>query len=124
MAHRPTDPDCIFCRIAEGTIPARVIHETDDLIAFHDVNPQAPVHALIIPKAHYENMLDDIPADLVSAVFNEVPVVARMLGLDEGGFRTITNSGPDSGQTVYHLHVHLIGGASMEERMVRLQSEA
>lgn len=123
MDDRRFDPDCIFCRIAEGSIPSRKIHETDDLIAFHDVSPQAPVHALIIPKAHHRDLCDDVSDELIGTLFSAVPTVARMLGVDESGFRTVVNTGSDAGQTVFHVHIHIIGGAPMAERMVRLTSE-
>ena len=106
-----TKHDCIFCRIARGEIPSRKVHEDDEILAFHDINPSAPVHFLIIPKVHVENLYD---ADL-----SHQKVLGRMLGLagelarKEGagdGFRLIVNNGKVGRQEVYHLHMHVLGG--------------
>lgn len=112
--------DCIFCKIASGEIPAREIYRDDEIVAFHDVSPQAPVHALIIPIAHHANLGDDVSERLMGRLFSLVPRIARELGVADSGYRTIVNTGADAGQTVHHLHVHVIGGAPMTERMVNL----
>jgi len=105
--------DCIFCKIAAGEIPATVVYEDDDVIAFDDVNPQTPVHTLIIPKQHYHSLSDDVPPELLGKLFSKVRTVAELKGVGERGYRVITNMGLDGRQTVFHLHVHILGGATM-----------
>lgn len=104
--------DCIFCRIAKGEIPANVVYEDDRIMAFHDLSPVSPVHVLIIPKTHIDNIAtlteDDLP--LVAHLLGKVGEIAKSLGVDESGFRLVTNSGVEGGQTVGHLHFHLGGG--------------
>lgn len=103
--------DCIFCRIAKGEIPSRKLYEDDDIFAFHDINPQRPVHFLIIPKQHIASLYDAAPEH--QAVLGKIMVkageLARSVGLEEG-FRTLVNTGRIGGQEVYHLHVHILGG--------------
>lgn len=105
--------DCIFCKIAAGEIPAKVVYEDDDILAFEDANPQTPVHTLIIPKQHYENLSDDIPAEILGKLFSKVRYIASLQGLEDRGYRIVANTGEDGRQTVFHLHVHLLGGATM-----------
>jgi histidine triad (HIT) family protein len=104
--------DCLFCKIARKEIPAATVYEDDQLIAFKDISPQAPVHLLIIPKAHCAGLADMTPE--VAAAAARIPQVAGRIAADQGGlaggWRLISNCGPDSGQTVYHLHFHLLGG--------------
>ncbi|MCC6647114.1 MAG: histidine triad nucleotide-binding protein [Polyangiaceae bacterium] len=105
-------PACIFCRIAKHEIPARVVLEDDDVIAFHDLSPQAPVHALVIPKAHVVS-LDELTPEhgaLHLSLLQGARRVARELGLTEGGYRVVANTGRDGGQSVFHLHLHVLGG--------------
>lgn len=109
--------DCIFCKIANHEIPSTVVYEDDAVIAFDDLNPQAPVHTLVVPKAHYENIIDGVPAETLAAMANAVAEVARAKGLDEG-FRVITNTGAAAGQTVMHLHWHVLGGRDLGEGLV------
>ncbi|MEN9773415.1 MAG: hypothetical protein RL322_485 [Pseudomonadota bacterium] len=106
-----TDHDCIFCRIVRGEIPARKIHEDEHILAFHDINPSAPVHFLIIPKRHIANFYDvrDEDFDLLGHLFGMIGPLARREGLDDG-FRVIVNNGRVGRQEVYHLHVHVLGG--------------
>ena len=111
--------DCIFCKIANGEIPSSIFYETEDLVAFDDLNPQMPVHCLIVPKAHYANLAADVPGEVFAKLFAAVPVVAHMKGIDESGYRVVINTGKDAGQTVQHLHVHVLGGAPMSERMFK-----
>lgn len=112
--------DCVFCKIAAGEIPAQKVYEDDLVVAFHDLSPQAPVHVLVIPKAHADNLLaarsldDDVLARLLRAAAN----VAESLGLDKTGFRIISNCGADACQSVQHLHIHLLGGTKMPAKMV------
>ncbi len=105
--------DCIFCKIAAGEIPATVVYENERVLAFEDLNPQMPVHALIIPKEHYANIGDGVPDDLMGHVFNTVKKVAEIKGIADSGYRVIVNTGSDAQQTVHHLHVHVLGGAPM-----------
>ena len=109
--------DCIFCKIAEHEIPATVVYEDDLVIAFDDLNPQAPVHTLVIPKAHYENIIDGVPAETLAAMTHAVAEVARIKGLDEG-FRVISNKGVNAGQTVMHFHMHVLGGKNLGENLI------
>ena len=105
------DPDCIFCRIVEGRIPARTVFEAAELLAFHDINPWAPVHVLVIPKEHIPTLADTGPqhAGLLGRMLALAPRLMRELGVGQG-FRTVVNCGPDGGQEVYHLHMHVFGG--------------
>lgn len=107
--------NCIFCKIAAGTIPSRKVYEDDEIVAFHDLHPWAPVHFLMIPKAHIASMAHVGPEH--AALLGRMMVLAPKLALEqgcnpypEGGFRIITNAGVEGGQEVHHLHVHVIGG--------------
>lgn len=105
--------DCIFCKIASGEIPSQKIFEDDTVIAFKDLNPKAPVHVLIVPKKHVASVADFTADDkeLAAHIFVDVvPKLANELGIAENGFRVVMNTGDDGGQTVHHLHVHLLGG--------------
>jgi len=110
--------DCIFCKIAAGEIPSTKVYEDDRILAFKDINPQTPVHILIIPKAHYDsvNGLDESSAPIVGDIMLIAKKLAKEFGLDNG-YRIITNIGEDGGQTVKHLHFHLLGGAKLSEKM-------
>lgn len=110
--------DCIFCKIAAGDIPATVVYENDDVVAFEDLAPQAPVHVLVIPRTHYSGLNDDVPAETYDALLSSVSKIAEAKGVRESGYRTIINTGADAGQTVHHLHLHIIGGVSLPEGMV------
>lgn len=102
--------DCLFCRIARGEIPAARVAETDECIAFRDIAPQAPVHVLIIPRQHFESM-DEVPdASVVGAMSMLAQQVARSEGIAGTGYRCVINTGRDGGQTVGHVHLHLLGG--------------
>ncbi|MEG0026714.1 MAG: histidine triad nucleotide-binding protein [Raoultibacter sp.] len=105
--------DCIFCQIASGVIPATKVYEDDQVYAFDDLNPQMPVHVLIIPKQHYANLGDGIPDDVMGHLFNTAQTVAKIKGIDEAGYRTIVNTGDDAQQSVHHIHLHILGGAPM-----------
>lgn len=110
--------ECIFCKIARGELPVNAVLENEQVIAFDDVSPQAPVHTLVIPKRHYESLADDVPAETLGAIFSAVHEVATIKGVIESGFRVIVNSGSDANQTVGHLHVHVMGGREMSHGMV------
>lgn len=108
-------PSCIFCRIAAGEIPARVIHRDDRAVAFHDASPQAPVHVLIVPRAHHAHLLDaeaEAPG-LAGHLVSVATLLARDLELASSGFRLVFNTLGDGGQTVFHLHLHLLGGREL-----------
>ena len=108
--------DCIFCKIANKEIDSKFVYEDDLVVAFRDLNPQAPEHILIVPKKHVAKIIDFTAEDknLAAHIFVEVvPKIAKQIGVDEKGFRLVINTGDDGGQTVPHLHVHLIGGRKM-----------
>lgn len=104
--------NCIFCKIAGGEIPCKKVYEDEKVFAFYDIEPQAPVHVLIIPKAHYSSTLalDESSADILGNMVLAANKTAKELGVDESGFRLVMNTGKDAGQTVPHLHMHLTGG--------------
>ena len=108
--------DCLFCKIAAGTIPSRKVYEDDELFAFHDIHPWAPVHFLMIPKAHVPSMAQLGPEH--ACLLGRMMVLAPRLAMEQGcnpypagGFRTVINTGEEGGQEVHHLHMHVIGGA-------------
>ncbi|MBQ3048462.1 MAG: histidine triad nucleotide-binding protein [Oscillospiraceae bacterium] len=105
---------CIFCKIAAGEIPSNKVYEDDKVLAFYDLEPQAPVHFLVIPKEHISgaNMITAENSDIVAHIFEVIAKATAELGLD-GGFRVVTNCGEDGGQTVGHLHFHVLGGRSL-----------
>ena len=107
--------DCLFCRIVEKKIPAKIVHEDDQTLAFDDVNPQAPVHTLVIPKKHVAAVLNCNAQDegLLGQLLLACAKVAKQKGLAESGYRVVVNTGRDGGQTVFHLHVHVMGGRHM-----------
>jgi len=107
-----TMSECLFCKIARKEIPAALVYEDDSLLAFKDIFPQAPVHLLIIPKTHCECLADMTPEVAVTAgrILQVAAQLAQEHGVATSGWRLLTNSGPDSGQTVFHLHFHLLGG--------------
>ena len=102
--------DCIFCKIIKGEIPSEKVYEDDEILAFKDIQPTAPIHILIIPKQHITNLMEIAPEDsaLMGKIVEAMQKVAKQLGVDEKGFRIISNCGPDSGQEVMHLHFHLL----------------
>jgi len=110
------DPNNVFARILRGELPCKKVFENDDVLAFHDIKPQAPVHVLVIPKAAYVS-LDDFAAEArpaeIAAFFTAVGAIARQLGLAEDGYRILANHGPNSHQEVPHFHVHIFGGRAL-----------
>ena len=107
-------PDCLFCRIVAGEVPAALVAETERTIAFRDISPQAPTHVLVVPREHHADLAACADADpgLLADVLGAAVAVARQEGL-EGGYRVLTNTGPDGGQSVHHLHVHVLGGRAL-----------
>lgn len=107
--------DCIFCKIANKEINSNLVYEDESVVAFRDLNPQAPQHILIVPKKHVANITELDDKELAAHIFTEVvPKIAAEVGVAEKGFRLVINTGEEGGQTVNHLHVHLIGGRSMQ----------
>lgn len=108
-------PDCLFCAIAAGQIPATVVLESDRTLAFRDINPQAPTHVLVIPKEHHEDVaaLAKADAGLLGEMITQAHEVARADGVGESGYRVVFNTGGDAGQTVQHVHAHVLGGRSL-----------
>ncbi|HEY0928389.1 MAG TPA: histidine triad nucleotide-binding protein [Gemmatimonas sp.] len=108
-----SDPSCIFCRIVAGEIPATVIARTEQALAFRDLHPQAPSHLLVIPTRHVDSLATAEDAVELGAVLSLAAEVAKSEGLADGGYRVVTNIGADGGQTVQHLHFHVLGGRQM-----------
>ncbi|MCX6382663.1 MAG: histidine triad nucleotide-binding protein [Armatimonadetes bacterium] len=105
---------CIFCKIASKQIPVEALYEDANFIAFRDMNPQAPIHILIIPKVHIETIMELDSETLMTGAFRAVQATAQLLNLTAEGFRTVVNCRENGGQTVYHLHFHLLGGRFMQ----------
>ena len=110
--------NCVFCKIIDGSIPSKKVYEDDKMVAFYDLEPQAPVHVIMIPKAHIEsaNDLNSENSAYVAHIFSKVPEIAKSLGLSDG-YRIVNNCGSDAGQTVFHIHFHLLGGKKLENKM-------
>lgn len=107
--------DCLFCKIVERKIPASIVYEDEDVLAFNDIGPQAPTHVLVIPKRHIPTLNDLQEGDdaLIGNMIRRAAAIARERGLSAGGFRTVFNTHADAGQTVFHIHLHLLGGRKM-----------
>lgn len=112
--------DCIFCKIIKGEIPSEKVYEDEDILAFKDIHPATPIHVLIIPKKHITNLMEVAEEDsqLMGKIVVAMQKVAKQLGIDEKGFRIISNCGPDSGQEVMHLHFHLLAGRVLGPKIV------
>ncbi len=109
------DSSCLFCRIIKEEIPCQLVYQDDEVVAFHDINPQAPLHLLIVPRKHIRTTLDLAPADeaLVGHVFTVAAKLAATFGVATDGFRLVNNCNAAAGQTVWHLHFHLLGGRNL-----------
>ncbi len=107
--------DCLFCKIAAGKIPADTVFEDDEFLAFRDIDPQAPVHILVIPRRHVASLLELESTDdsVIAGLYRRAIDIARSEGLGERGFRTVINTGFEGGQSVFHIHLHLLGGRSL-----------
>ena len=106
--------DCLFCKIAAGDIPSKIVHQDDELIAFHDIGPQAPVHILIVPRKHIVSLDDADEADL--ALMGRILLTSKQIAAEQGiagGYRVVNNCGASAGQSVFHIHFHLLGGRSL-----------
>ncbi len=104
--------NCLFCKIATGAIPSKIAYQDEDAVAFEDINPQAPKHILLIPRQHIAS-IDDLTLNdgpILAKLFITAQKLAHDMGIDESGYRFLTNVGPDAGQSVFHLHFHLLGG--------------
>ena len=108
----PGNAQCLFCRIANGEIPSKKVYEDDDVYAFHDINPQAPTHVLVIPRKHIPMLNDLTAADAatIGTTIVRASEIARELRLHDDGYRLVINNGEGAGQTVFHIHVHVLGG--------------
>jgi histidine triad (HIT) family protein len=104
---------CLFCRIARGEIPTTLVAETDDCVAFRDINPQAPLHVLVIPRAHVASLNEADDAAQIGRLSLLAAEIARREGYAESGYRTVVNTGPAAGQTVFHVHLHLLAGRDL-----------
>jgi len=112
--------DCIFCRIIKGELPSSKVYENDDIVAFKDINPAAPVHVLVVPKIHIESLesLDRDNMEVVPKIHAAILEVTKIMGINKDGYRVIVNCGKNGGQTVPHLHYHVLGGAVFDEKIV------
>ena len=112
--------DCIFCKIINGDIPSKKIYEDDKVYAFYDINPEAPVHFLVVPKVHLKsaNDLTEENSGVIGHIFAVIPKLAKELGIAESGYRIINNCGENAGQTVHHIHFHVLGGDTLPMKLV------
>lgn len=112
--------DCLFCKIVKGEIPSTKVYEDENVYAFNDINPATPIHVLVIPKKHYENILDvnDENCKIYADIFSAINKIAKKLNIEKDGFRIISNCGKNAGQEVQHLHFHLLAGQKMGPKIV------
>ena len=103
---------CVFCKIVAGEIPSNVLYEDGNIIVIPDINPEAPVHLLLIPKLHLDNIMEISP-ELAGNIFSKIREIAKKFNIEENGFRIVINTGKDGGQTVEHLHIHLLAGREL-----------
>ncbi|MEA3470462.1 MAG: histidine triad nucleotide-binding protein [Thermodesulfobacteriota bacterium] len=111
--------DCIFCKIVRGEIPSTVVYENDEVLAFEDVNPMAPVHVVVIPKRHIATLMDvkGDEMETMGSMLSVVQEVAKIKGIDEKGFRMVINCNEEGGQLVFHLHIHVLGGKRLRDEL-------
>ena len=111
--------DCIFCKIIKGDIPCSKVYEDDNVLAFDDIQPMAPVHVIIIPKKHISTLMDidSKNIDIINNLIAAAQKVAQIKGIDGRGFRTVINCNAEGGQVVFHLHMHLLGGRKLEDKL-------
>lgn len=106
--------DCLFCKIAAGEIPAKEVYQDENVFAFEDIDKKAPVHILVVPKKHISSIIELDDAALAKALIDAIKTIVRQQGIEDTGFRVVVNTGDDGGQTVHHLHFHILGGRSMQ----------
>ena len=113
--------DCLFCKIIKGDIPSTKVYEDEFVYAFKDINPEAPVHILVVPKKHIKsvNEIEEIDENLIGKIFLAIEKIAKEQGVAEQGYRVISNCGKDAGQTVMHLHFHILGGRKLGEKILK-----
>ena len=109
--------DCIFWKLANKEIPTDFLYEDENVVAFNDLHPLTPVHILIVPKKHYDNIIDSIPASVLESVTKAIAAVTEKTGIKESGFRVITNTGKHGGQSINHVHFHVLGGRQLDDSM-------
>ena len=107
------DPNCLFCKIASGDVKADIVHQDDDVVAFNDQNPRAPLHVLVIPREHIPSLAEATEPRLLGLIAQAAARIARDGGYGRSGFRVVTNAGPDAGQSVSHLHFHVLAGRKL-----------
>lgn len=112
--------DCIFCKIVKGEIPSEKVYEDEKVLAFKDINPVTPIHVLVIPKKHFKDVLDvkEEDKEIIADLFQSINKIAKILGIEENGFRVINNCGKDAGQEVMHLHFHLLAGKKLGTKII------
>ncbi len=112
--------DCIFCKIVKGEIPSEKVYEDEKVLAFKDINPVTPIHVLVIPKKHFKDVLDvkEEDKEIIADLFQSINKIAKILGIEENGFRVINNCGKDAGQEVMHLHFHLLAGKKLGAKII------
>lgn len=111
---------CVFCKIIKGEIPSNKVYENDDIIVFKDINPAAPVHVLVVPKVHIESLeeLNKGNIDVITKIHSAILEVTKILGINKDGYRVISNCGKNGGQTVPHIHYHILGGTELGEKII------
>ena len=112
--------DCVFCKIIKGEIPSEKVYEDEEILAFKDINPAAPIHILVIPKKHIATILDVKPEDnyLISRIYTVINQIAKDIGIEKEGFRVIVNCGKNAGQEVMHIHFHMLGGKKLGTKII------
>ena len=112
--------DCLFCKIIKGEIPSTKVYEDEFVYAFKDINPEAPVHILVVPKKHIEsvNAIEEVDENVIGKIFLAIKKIAKEQGVAENGYRVVSNCGKDAGQTVMHLHFHILGGKELGEKVL------
>lgn len=112
--------NCLFCKIIKGEIPSSKVYEDEHVLAFKDINPAAPVHVLVVPKLHIDSLegLNEENIHQIVPIHKAIKEVARIMGINESGYRVIVNCGKEAGQTVFHLHYHVLGGVKMGEKII------
>ena len=116
--------DCIFCKIVKGEIPCQKVYEDEKVLAFNDINPLAPIHVLVVPKQHFDNVMEvsEDRLDVITDIFKAINKIVKQLGIEEKGFRVVTNCGQDAGQAVMHLHFHILAGKDLGEEIMKIKN--